>query len=697
VTPAAALATADCTEERKRLGQFFTGEPLARLLAALAQSGDARTVIDPMAGSGDMLVAVRQVGSSESALTAVEIDPVAALRCSQRLRPGGELESATRVGDAFSVATWADLSDQAWDLVITNPPYVRYQRSTRRGTGRVALPSATDVRRGLQAILGARTTLSLEDRQAFIAVAKAYSGLADLAVPAWILCAGLVSTGGRLAMVLPDTWLSRDYAIPVLYLLRRYFEIECVVEDGEAAWFEDALVRTTLLVARRVEDRGTALHDADTGHLHVRLDAVASNSRSVVGAIDPDEAAPEKAFAERIRELSRSRGVHATLGVNAVWTPDDHLRDLIERSAHRSAWMFAIEPRRLAAAGGDGGAPGHLPRQIRTALDGRGLEQRTIGTYGWRVGQGLRTGGNRFFYGECLREMGNETLLSVDSAISSEPVLVPKDVLRPVVRKQQDLVVAHGDPSRSRGRLLDLSRFVLAEDAASVKQSLGDCPYETMPEPLAEHVRRAAELNVGTPDEPRLLPDLSAVATNVRRAHRGRPGQPPRFWYQLPALAPRHVPDLFVPRINHGYSSTVVNSGVVIDANFSTLWRESKDALSVLAMLALLHSTWVSANLEASATVLGGGALKLEATHLLRLSLPSIDPSDAQHLDRLGAELVSDVVNIPELISNIDEVVWRRVVREPTGGDPVVEAVTSIAMDLMNRRSPHRMVKQRLR
>ncbi len=140
-------------------------------------------------------------------------------------------------------------------------------------------------------------------------------------------------------------------------------------------------------------------------------------------------------------------------GVYAVWTPDHHLRDLIERSA-RSAWMSTIEPKRLAAGGGDGGASGHLPRQIRTALDGRGLEQRTIGTYGWRVGQGLRTGGNRFFYGECLREMGNEALLSVDSAISSEPVLVPKDVLRPVVRKQQDLVVAQGDPCRSAADFL---------------------------------------------------------------------------------------------------------------------------------------------------------------------------------------------------------------------------------------------------
>ena len=56
------VAVASSAEHRKRLGQVFTGEPLARVLAALAQAAEARTIIDPMSGLGDMLVASSQVG-----------------------------------------------------------------------------------------------------------------------------------------------------------------------------------------------------------------------------------------------------------------------------------------------------------------------------------------------------------------------------------------------------------------------------------------------------------------------------------------------------------------------------------------------------------------------------------------------------------------------------------------------------------
>ena len=43
---------------RKRLGQFFTGVPLGRILSSIALDASALTVIDPMAGHGDLLDAV---------------------------------------------------------------------------------------------------------------------------------------------------------------------------------------------------------------------------------------------------------------------------------------------------------------------------------------------------------------------------------------------------------------------------------------------------------------------------------------------------------------------------------------------------------------------------------------------------------------------------------------------------------------
>ena len=48
--------------ERKRLGQFFTGVRLARNLATLSRAPSANSILDPMAGSGDMFVACAETG-----------------------------------------------------------------------------------------------------------------------------------------------------------------------------------------------------------------------------------------------------------------------------------------------------------------------------------------------------------------------------------------------------------------------------------------------------------------------------------------------------------------------------------------------------------------------------------------------------------------------------------------------------------
>src|SRR5437867_3598358 len=41
--------------QRKQLGQYFTGLPLGKLLTHLALRSDTRSVLDPMAGHGDLL------------------------------------------------------------------------------------------------------------------------------------------------------------------------------------------------------------------------------------------------------------------------------------------------------------------------------------------------------------------------------------------------------------------------------------------------------------------------------------------------------------------------------------------------------------------------------------------------------------------------------------------------------------------
>src|SRR5262245_26981666 len=113
---------------RKRLGQFFSGLSLGRILAAIALDNDAASVIDPMAGHGDLLDAVLERaalrGQCLARLEGVEIDVKTADACRERLagwEDSGVADAiAIRSGDAFDDKQPTKYADGGYDLVITN-------------------------------------------------------------------------------------------------------------------------------------------------------------------------------------------------------------------------------------------------------------------------------------------------------------------------------------------------------------------------------------------------------------------------------------------------------------------------------------------------------------------------------------------------------------------------------------------------
>jgi hypothetical protein len=180
-----------------------------------------------------------------------------------------------------------------------------------------------------------------------------------------------------------------------------------------------------------------------------------------------------------------------------------------------------------------------------------------------------------------------------------------------------------------------------------------------MPPALAQLVSTAAGTNVGSPTEPKFIPEMSAVCTNSTN---GDNSGKARFWYMLPKFARRHLPDLLIPRVNYRHPKSVLNASarVVVDANFSTLWLNETATITPHALLAFLESSWATAAMELSATVLGGGALKLEAAHIRHLPVPELSADDWSLLTSLGEQLVvkSDAARI---ITEIDTLITRAI------------------------------------
>ena len=590
---------------KKKLGQYFTGRPVGRLLAALADAENALSIIDPMVGSGDLLAACLEVGARPESLVGYDLDPLAIEQASVVLagEPGVFLEAV----DAFA----AGLPVEQFDLVITNPPYIRYQ--SKGEFNGLTIPTAASVRSHLLRQIEQRTSLNEDARAVLLRAARTYPGTADVAVPAWLLSAALVREGGALAVVAPQAWLNRNYAHAVREVLDLAFDVEVVVEDGDATWFEDALVRTQLVVARRRSVGRKPDHSIVVGRASRDL-----NTRgSLLGT-----RSSEQAVAKALRRVTSPQLVTVTRGLTAQVSG--------EISLSATGLRSALAPRVALALGA-------------SATTSR---FRTLDSYGWRVGQGLRTGANDFFY---LTEIGGKMRPATRWGVAT--LDVPPKCIEPAVRRQSDLGddLDVGELKSLSARVLNLRGWVTSADA----NPLGDAGAEVLADSVSTWIARVAVTPFSDADPTRTFPELAAVATNVKK---DRTGRQIGHWYQLPPLTHRHRPALFVPRVCGGRPFAYANSAhVLVDANFATLWPEKKDALAVPALFALLNSTWAWANAEVSSTVLGGGALKVEATDLRRLPLPDLDPAAIKSLTALGRELGSR--NDSGVLGRIDQVV----------------------------------------
>ena len=202
-----AEAALDPAELRKARGAFFTPSGMVGLVVDWAIQNPGDTVLEPSCGEADFLLAaglrlqaLGADGALDRQLCGIEVHADSAAAARRRLAEHG-LRPTIHIGDFFDVDPVEPI-----DVVIGNPPYVRYQAFTG---GPRAKAQAAALEAGVR-----------------------LSGLASSWAAFVVRSGQLLAPDGRLGLVLPAELLSVNYAAAVRrYLMERFARVELVVFD----------------------------------------------------------------------------------------------------------------------------------------------------------------------------------------------------------------------------------------------------------------------------------------------------------------------------------------------------------------------------------------------------------------------------------------------------------------------------------
>jgi adenine-specific DNA methylase len=257
-------------EKAKARGAFYTPPGIARFLVEWAIRSGSDVVLEPSCGEAAFLIRAYQRLQSfalfppvADQLVGLDINPEAVRKAEAEIAALGG-QAVLKTGDFLEFR-----SDQQFDAVVGNPPYIRYQ--TFNGRARAIAQEAS------------------------LAQGVRLGGLASSWAAFVVHAASFLKTNGRLALVLPAELLTVNYAAPVRrYLAQRFGQLRVILFEERI--FPGVLEEVILLLA---EGKGPAQHfelvqahdSTDLAHRHGQIWNPVNIEDKWIGALLPKDAA----------------------------------------------------------------------------------------------------------------------------------------------------------------------------------------------------------------------------------------------------------------------------------------------------------------------------------------------------------------------------------------------------------------------
>ncbi|MBT2144896.1 MULTISPECIES: N-6 DNA methylase [unclassified Rhodanobacter] len=235
----------------KLRGGYYTPQPIAHYLAEWAIRSKADTVLEPSCGDGNILIeAAKRLRSlrSTTTLTGVELFDEEAKKARARLKDvTGNVKTKVLHSSFFDHAEKAFADGTRYDVIIGNPPFVRYQDFPEEQR---------------QQAFGLMRRIGLNP-----------SRLSNAWLPFLAISAALLTEHGRLALVIPAELFQVGYAAEVRQYLAEYFP-QINIVAFERLVFPDIQQEIVLILADRAvtRQRGIRVHEVENASMLSDID-----------------------------------------------------------------------------------------------------------------------------------------------------------------------------------------------------------------------------------------------------------------------------------------------------------------------------------------------------------------------------------------------------------------------------------------